>query len=67
MGAAGAFLHGRILSSSCVGRRHPDRGLNRGRYDWARCGPPEAAAINERARGPDHPSVGLALNDLAEL
>ena len=24
-------------------------------------------AINEKAHGPDHPSVALALNDLAEL
>jgi Tfp pilus assembly protein PilF len=24
-------------------------------------------AINEKALGPDHPSVALALNDLAEL
>jgi len=29
--------------------------------------PSEGAAINEKARGPDHRSIALALNDLAEL
>ena len=41
--------------------------FDRGRHDWARCGPRKGAAINEKARGPDHRSVALALNDLAEL
>jgi hypothetical protein len=30
-------------------------------------GPSEGAAINEKARGPDHRSVALALNGLAGL
>ena len=40
--------------------------FDRGRHDWA-LWPSEGAAINEKARGPDHRSVALALNDLAEL
>ena len=51
MGAAGAFLHGRTLSSVCGWTTEPRPRFNRGWYDWARW-PSEGAAINEKARGP---------------
>ena len=44
-----------------------ERYKEEGRYADAEPLYKRVLAINEKALGPDHPSVGLALNDLAEL